>query len=234
MILDFYFYGDTNYIEEMFDLSCVDTVISDREEAFKFGFFINRLPDIDDIVTIKTADYEFDPEYDFIGERFIFIVSNDKIGIKEVLKKAQSVVESSPFFPTDWKPDGLKRYIPAYIMCFNTIKECVMFMDFIINCLNGNGFFKLDMDIIENEFFSTADEVKYIKKCEAGGIERVEGLHGTISVFHCNSKIDGLEYMYNRTDNMYKNLLKISDSKSHFIQMFYIDGDTYLMYWYWE
>ena len=84
--MDFYFYGDTNYIEEMFDLSCVDTVISDREEAFKFGFFINRLPDIDDIVTIKTADYEFDPEYDFIGERFIFIVSNDKIGIKEVLE----------------------------------------------------------------------------------------------------------------------------------------------------
>jgi hypothetical protein len=234
-ILKFYLSGDLEEVKKYIDIDSIDRTDEPEEGVIEFDFFCGKVPEKDDLLIEMDADVSFDPEYDSVSEKYVFVVGADEEKLKKALKEAEDTVESAPFFPLDWKPErGKKRYVLNSMMCFENMRDCLMYMDFIMNCLNGSGFFKMDMSIVGLEFSSDSNKIRYIKNCKDNEIDNIKNLHGTIAVFDIDSKVNGLEYLSGVVNDMHTHLEKISDSKMHFLQMFYIEGDTSLMYFYWK
>ncbi|MCJ7855156.1 hypothetical protein MUJ63_02440 [Lachnospiraceae bacterium NSJ-143] len=232
--MEFYFSGDLTALREYIDLDSLGLSDKAGTDKTEFRFFVGDTPHKDDLLIKMKADGSFDQEYDVFGGRFVFVVSPEPEKLKSVLKEAEEEASKAPFFPIDWEEDGSDRYVLSYCLCFENIRECVKFAYMLMNGLDSKGFFDMDMQMYEPEFFADSEHIKIIKNCGSDDIKSVQNLHGTLAVFYCDSNIDGLEYMSGLTDDMYNMLLSSSDSKSHFLQMFYIEGETYLEYYYWK
>jgi len=233
--MDFCFTGEYEKLNEFIDISAIDNVHTDYTmDKTEFRFFVDTMPKEEDFLNMMYADDSFDPEYDTFGGRYVFIVSKDADKIKEELKKAEEKAKNAPFFPMEWEKDGSERYVLSDVFCFDNMRECVKFMLVLMNSLNELGFFKLDTLILSAEFSSLSDNIKYIKNCTEEEMNNMENLHSTLAVFYIDSKIDGIEYMSKKTNDMYDMLIAKSDTKNHILQMFYVEDETYLEYYYWK
>lgn len=233
--MKFYLSGDLDEVKKYIDINSIDRTDEPENDVTEFAFFSGRMPEKEDLLTKMDADVSFDPEYDSVSDKYIFVVGADEDKLKKVLKEAEDIAVEAPFFPLDWEPKkGSKRYIFNMVMCFENMRDCLLYMDFVMNCINGSGYFKMDMSLVGLEFCSDSNSIRYIKNCKGNEIDTVKNLHGTIAAFDMDSNTDGLEYLKGIVNGMHDHLKKISDSEMHFLQMFYIEGETSLMYFYWK
>jgi hypothetical protein len=206
--LKFYLSGDLDEVKKYIDINSIDRTDEPENDVTEFAFFSGRMPEKEDLLTKMDADVSFDPEYDSVSDKYIFVVGADEDKLKKVLKEAEDIAEN--------------------------MRDCLLYMDFVMNCINGSGYFKMDMSLVGLEFCSDSNSIRYIKNCKGNEIDTVKNLHGTIAAFDMDSNTDGLEYLKGIVNGMHDHLKKISDSEMHFLQMFYIEGETSLMYFYWK
>ena len=112
--------------------------------------------------------------------------------------------------------------------------DCAKFVLVLMNTIAKRGAFEINPLVIGSEFLSTSETIKVIKSCSDEEIKNVENLKSTLAVFYCNKNTDGIEYVKERADDMYKFLVEKTGTKMHIMQLFYVTDQTELEYFYWE
>ena len=226
--MDFYFSGDLDNLKDYIDFNSIDLSSEGGNDKTEFKFFNGKTPTVDDL--IMTVDGYFDPEYDVLGNRFLFVVSPDENKLKKAVLEAEIKEAQSPFFPMDWEADGKEKYILNYVLCFDNFKDCAQMAMVLMDSINGNGFFNLDLDAFSNEFGTNSKFVKIIKSAKREELINNNSLKGTFTVFYCNKDKDAMELIYeSRKDFSFEHSL----SNSHFLQLFYVNEETYYKCFYW-
>ena len=230
--MDFYFSGDLDNLKDYIDFNSIDLKSEGGNDKNEFKFFNGKTPTIDDL--IMTVDGCFDPEYDVLGSRFLFVVSPDENELKKAVLEAEEKEAQSPFFPMDWEEDGKEcgkeKYILNYVLCFDNFKDCAQMAIVLMESIKGNGFFNLDLDAFYNEFGTNSKNVKIIKSAKREELIKNNSLKGTFTVFYCNKDKDAMELVFeSKKDFSFEN----SSSESHFLQLFYVNEDTYYKCFYW-
>ncbi len=230
--MDFYFSGDLDNLKDYIDIESLNLSREGGNDKTEFKFFNGSTPSADDLII--TVDGYFDPEYDIMQSRFLFVVSPDENSIKKAVFEAENKEAQSPFFPVDWETDGKEcgkeKYILSYVLCFDNFKDCAQMAMVLMDSIKGNGFFNLDLDAFSNEFGTNSRSLKTIKS--AGREELIENgsLKGTFTVFYCNKDKDAMELIYeSRKDFSFENSL----SSCHFLQLFYVNDETHYKCFYW-
>ena len=226
--MDFYFSGDLDNLKDYIDFNNIDLSSEGGNDKTEFKFFNGKTPTVDDL--IMTVDGYFDPEYDVLGSRFLFVVLPDENELKKAVLEAEQKEAQSPFFPMDWEADGKEKYILNYVLCFDNYKDCAQMAMMLMDSINGNGFFNLDLDAFSNEFGTNSKFVKIIKSAKREELINNNSLKGTFTVFYCNKDKDAMELIYeSRKDFSFENSL----SNSHFLQLFYVNEETDYKCFYW-
>ena len=226
--MDFYFSGDLDNLKDYIDFNSIDLSSEGGNDKTEFKFFNGKTPSIDDL--IMTVDEYFDPEYDVLGSRFLFVVSPDENELKKAVLEAEQKEAQSQFFPMDWEADGKEKYILNYVLCFDNFKDCAQMAMVLMDSINGNGFFNLDLDAFSNEFGTNSSNLKIIKSAQREELINNNSLKGTFTVFYCNKDKDAMELIYERRkDFSFENSL----SNSHFLQLFYVNEETDYKCFYW-
>jgi len=227
--------GDLDELKKYVDIDFSDRTDEPSNDSYEFKFFCGRVPKAGDMLNKMDGGEEFDPQYDVVLDKYVFVVGSDEAELSKELLKAEEKAVASPFFPVDWKPEkGKDRYILNWVLYFDNMKDCILYMDFLLNCLRGNGFFKMDMSFAAMEFGCEGEKIKHISVCGNKDLENIKNLHSTIAVLDMDSRLDGIEYLKENAEPMRHKLAEISDSEIHFLQMFYIQGETSLTYFYWK
>ena len=226
--MDFYFSGDLDNLKDYIDFNSIDLSSEGGYDKTEFKFFNGKIPTVDDLII--SVDGYFDPEYDVLGSRFLFIVSPDANELKKTVLEAEEKEVQSPFFPMDWEADGKEKYILSYVLCFDNFKDCAQMAMVLMDSIKGNGFFNLDLDAFSNEFGTNSKSLKIIKSAQREELIKSNSLKGTLTVFYCNKDKDAMELIYeSRKEFSFENSL----SNSHFLQLFYVNEETYYKCFYW-
>ena len=227
--MDFYFSDDLDNLKDYIDFNSIDLSSVGGYDKTEFKFFNGKTPDTDDLII--SVDGYFDPEYDILGSRFLFVVAPDEKELKKALSQAEKKEAQLPFFPMDWEADGKERYILSYVLCFDNFKDCAQMAMVLMDSIKGNGFFNLDLDAFNDEFGTKSGSLKIIKSAQKEELIKDNSLKGTFTVFYCNKDKDAMELIYeSRKDFSFEN----SPSNSHFLQLFYVNDETNYKCFYWR
>ena len=79
--MDFYVSGDLDNLKDYSDCNSIDLSSEGGYDKTEFKFFNGKIPTVDDLII--SVDGYFDPEYDVLGSRFLFIVSPDANELKK-------------------------------------------------------------------------------------------------------------------------------------------------------